>query len=78
MLDRLGWALPTFGLKPLHGGGFWVAYAQLCVFYYISAALLHHVVPLLISVKTVQQEKRRGGSVTRDALYSLGKHEKQR
>ena len=59
-------------MSPLHGGGFKVAYAQLCAFYYISAVLLHHVVPALVPVKSVQQEQRSRGSVARDALYSLG------
>jgi hypothetical protein len=60
-------------LSPLYGGGPLVAYAQLCVFYYLAAVLIHSVVPSLIPVKSVQQEKRHSVSVRRDALYSLGK-----
>ena len=59
-------------IGPLHGGGFLVAYIQLCTFYYACAVLLHHVVPALIPVKSVQHDKRRIGSVARDAIYSLG------
>ena len=59
-------------LVPLHGGGFWLAYAQLCTFYYTCGVLLHHVVPAVIPVKSIQHEKRQSGSVARDALYSLG------
>jgi hypothetical protein len=54
------------------GGGFFVAYAQVCAFYYAAAALLHHVVPAVLPVKSVQVEARKEGSVERDALYSLG------
>ena len=67
----LGWVLRLWP-SPLYGGGFMVAYAQLCAFYYISAVMLHHVVPVIVSVKSVQQEQRQRGSVARDALYSLG------
>ena len=63
-------------LRPLVGGGFFVAFAQLCTFYYACAMLLHHVVPLLVSVKSVQLEQRRSGSVVRDALYSLGERKR--
>ena len=62
-------------LGPLHGGGFWLAYAQLCTFYYTCGVLLHHIVPAVIPVKSVQHENRRSGSVARDALYSLGEME---
>ena len=53
-----------------------MAFAQLCTFYYACAMLLHHVVPLLVSVKSVQLEQRRSGSVVRDALYSLGERKR--
>ncbi|KAG1671699.1 hypothetical protein FOA52_007491 [Chlamydomonas sp. UWO 241] len=56
----------------LVGGGFLVAYAQVCALYYAAAGLLHVVVPAVVSVKSVQAEARKEGSVQRDALYSLG------
>lgn len=59
-------------LQPLYGGGFLVAYAQLCAFYYVCAAVLHHLVPNLLPVTAIQHEQRKPGSVSRDAVYSLG------
>lgn len=57
---------------PLVGGGFAVAFAQLCIFYYACGSLLHFIIPVLLPVKSVQSEPRKAGSVGRDALYSLG------
>jgi hypothetical protein len=65
LLDRLP-------LTPLYGGGFWVAYAQLCLFYYSVGALLHFVLPRLVPVHGIQQQPRKRGEVARDAFYSLG------
>jgi hypothetical protein len=59
-------------LAPLYGGGFWVAYAQLCAFYYCCGILLHNILPALINFKSVQPLPRKPWSVQRDAFFSLG------
>ena len=57
---------------PLYGGGFWVAFLQLCAFYYPVGFALHYVVPRLVSVKAIQRQQRKDGDVLRDACYSIG------
>lgn len=59
-------------LQPLYGGGFWPAFAQLCLFYYACGVLLHCVVPRLLPVQGIQHQPRKPWEVQRDALYSLG------
>ncbi|KAG2438498.1 hypothetical protein HXX76_005049 [Chlamydomonas incerta] len=65
-------ALSQISLVPLYGGGFWVAFTQLVVFYYSVGALLHSVLPRVIPVHGIQQQQRKKGEVLRDALYSIG------
>eukprot|EP00775_Hariotina_reticulata_P003455 gene3455-3726_t len=59
-------------MAPLWGGGFLVAFSQLSLFYYVLGAVLHFVVPWLCQVKGIQEQQRRPGEVTRDAVNSLG------
>ena len=59
-------------MPPLWGGGFFVAFTQLSVFYYALGALLHFVLPLLSPVKAIQEQQRKPGEVSRDAFNSLG------
>lgn len=56
----------------LYGGGFWPAFGQLCLFYYVSAAVLHFVAPAVLPVKHIQKHSRGPNDIIRDALYSLG------
>ncbi|KAG2483646.1 hypothetical protein HYH03_017522 [Edaphochlamys debaryana] len=65
-------ALAQISLVPLYGGGFWVAFTQLVVFYYTVGALLHFVVPRIVPVKGIQVQPRKQGDVLRDAIYSIG------
>ena len=60
-------------MLPLYGGGFTAAFLQLTVFYYTFGVLLHYIVPLISSVKGIQEQPRKPGDVSRDALQSLGK-----
>jgi len=60
------------GGLPLYGGGFFVAFLQLCTFYYSTAAILHFVLPRLLTLKSVQVHARSPGDVRRDALASIG------
>jgi hypothetical protein len=59
-------------MPPLWGGGFLVAFTQLAVFYYALGAVLHFLLPLISSVKHIQEQQRRPGEVSRDAVSSLG------
>lgn len=59
-------------MPPLWGGGFLVAFTQLSVFYYTLGAVLHFVLPWLSQVKGIQEQQRRPGEVSRDAVNSLG------
>ncbi len=59
-------------MLPLYGGGFLVALSQLTAFYYVTAALLHFVLPAWLPVKGVQVQERTPGDVSRDAFNSLG------
>jgi len=59
-------------LTPLYGGGFWPAFAQLCLFYYVVGALIHWAVPRVFRVKNVQAQQRKSHVVARDAFYSIG------
>lgn len=68
MLAQLG----RVSLLPLYGGGFWVAFSQLILFYYAVGAILHYVLPRILPVKGIQQQARKRGEVLRDAVYSLG------
>jgi hypothetical protein len=65
-------ALSQISLVPLYGGGFWVAFTQLVVFYYTVGAILHSVLPRVIPVHGIQQQQRKKGEVLRDAFYSIG------
>jgi hypothetical protein len=64
--------LQLLHLRPLWGGGFLVALCQLSLFYYVLGAVLHWVVPLLGSVKGIQESQRKPGEVARDAVNSIG------
>lgn len=59
-------------MPPLWGGGFLVAFTQLSVFYYALGAVLHFVLPWLLSPKGIQEQQRKPGEVSRDAVNSLG------
>lgn len=59
-------------LRPLYGGGFWPAFAQLVAFYYPVAYVMHAVVPALARVRPIQPDKRPPGEPLRDAAASLG------
>ncbi|GLC45014.1 hypothetical protein PLESTB_001743700 [Pleodorina starrii] len=65
-------ALGRLSVLPLYGGGFWVAFTQLTVFYYTMGAVLHFVLPRIVPVKAIQAQPRKRGEVLRDAFYSLG------
>ncbi len=65
-------ALGRLSVLPLYGGGFWVAFTQLTVFYYAMGAALHFVLPRIAPVKSIQHQPRKRGEVLRDAFYSLG------
>lgn len=58
---------------PLYGGGFWVAFAQACMVYYIAATILHLVVPRVVPVASVQSGKTKPGQELREARSSIGK-----
>jgi hypothetical protein len=64
--------LQLLHLWPLWGGGFLVALCQLSLFYYVLGAVLHWLVPLLGSVKGIQEAPRKPGEVARDAVNSIG------
>ncbi|KXZ52174.1 hypothetical protein GPECTOR_10g803 [Gonium pectorale] len=76
LLTRLAELAPPplahLSLRPLYGGGFWVAFAQLAVFYYSVGALLHWALPRLLRVQAIQTQPRKKGEVLRDAFYSIG------
>lgn len=58
---------------PLYGGGFLAALVQACMVYYVTAVLLHYVVPRLARVKSVQSgRRRRKGQVFTEAVNSIG------
>lgn len=57
---------------PLYGGGFLVAVSQLAIFYYGLGAVLHYVIPSIISVQGIQEHPRKPGEISRDALSSIG------
>ncbi|GIL77889.1 hypothetical protein Vretimale_6578 [Volvox reticuliferus] len=59
-------------ILPLYGGGFWVAFVQLTLFYYVVGAVLHFLLPRIAPVKHIQHQPRKRGEVLRDAFYSLG------
>ncbi|MEW5319468.1 MAG: hypothetical protein WDW38_010617 [Sanguina aurantia] len=59
-------------VSPLHGGGFLVAFAQICTFYYIAACALHFVLPSLVKMDSIQPRARKQGEARRDAFYSIG------
>lgn len=59
-------------VSPLHGGGFFVAFAQICTFYYIAACALHFVLPSLVKVENIQPRARKQGEARRDAFFSIG------
>mmetsp|Transcript_12335 Transcript_12335/g.26636 ORF Transcript_12335/g.26636 Transcript_12335/m.26636 type:complete len:302 (-) Transcript_12335:896-1801(-) len=61
-----------FSLMPLYGGGFWVAFTQVCAFYYFAGIVLHWVFPRILPVKNIQPDPRKPGVVARDAFYSIG------
>ena len=56
----------------LYGGGYWVAFAQVCVVYYTAASILHFVVPALFPVASVQAGKRKPHQTRTEALNSIG------
>lgn len=57
---------------PLYGGGFLVAAGQLGVFYYVLGSVLHYVIPALFNVQRIQEQPRKPGEVSRDAISSIG------
>lgn len=59
-------------LTPLYGGGFWTAFAQLCVFYYAVGAFIHWGIPTMFAVKNIQAQERKPHVVSRDSFYSIG------
>lgn len=59
-------------LYPLYGGGCWVAFSQLAIFYYGCGAILHYAVPRVLRVRNIQTAERQPGEVARDAITSLG------
>lgn len=65
--------LQLLHLQPLWGGGFMVALSQLALFYYGLGAVLQWVVPQIIQVQGIQEQPRKPGEVSRDAISSIGK-----
>lgn len=61
-------------VSPLHGGGFLVAFAQICTFYYVAACALHFVLPSLVKLDSIQPRARKQGEARRDAFYSIGEN----
>ena len=62
---------------PLYGGGFLLAVGQLAVFYYVLGAVLHYVIPAVINVQGIQEQPRKPGEVSRDAICSIGEQQQQ-
>mmetsp|Transcript_22175 Transcript_22175/g.61531 ORF Transcript_22175/g.61531 Transcript_22175/m.61531 type:complete len:259 (+) Transcript_22175:255-1031(+) len=58
-------------MDPIFGGSFGASLAQLSIFYYGVAFVLHSVVPTLVPIQSIQKEPRASGDVRRDALSSL-------
>lgn len=58
-------------MSVLHGQGFWDAFIQCCVVYYVGAGLLH-AVPQLFRVESVQTLPRRPKQARFEALHALG------
>ena len=65
------WSSPVH-LPPLYGGGFWLAFSQVSLAYYLVAGLLHYAIPAVVPVKSIQPGERRQGQVAREALLSIG------
>lgn len=59
-------------MLPLVGGGYGVALLQVSLVYYVAAAVLHYVVPALVSVQSVQHASPKPGQVRQEALRSIG------
>eukprot|EP00878_Enallax_costatus_P043173 GHUV01050951.1.p1 GENE.GHUV01050951.1~~GHUV01050951.1.p1 ORF type:complete len:103 (-),score=50.24 GHUV01050951.1:6-314(-) len=57
---------------PLYGGGFLSAVGQLAAFYYVLGAVLHYVIPAIFNVQGIQEQPRKPGEVSRDAINSIG------
>lgn len=66
--------MPSFSLRlqPLYGGGYAVAFSQAATMYYITAVLLHYIIPFFLPVTSIQKGKRSQGQILREAFTSLG------
>ena len=56
----------------LYGDGFATAYVQCCLVYYLGAAFLRYVVPVVLPRPSVQKGKPRPGQIRKEAILSLG------
>ncbi|KAL6786015.1 ERG5 [Auxenochlorella protothecoides x Auxenochlorella symbiontica] len=56
----------------LYGDGLAAAFTQCCIVYYMGAAILHYVLPVLLPRPSVQKGHPKQGQVLKESIMSIG------